>query len=56
MEDNGQQIDTRLKTTDDRLKPRQGWAKAFQEMAERGDDRLLDHPVPTAWDEEEWDW
>ena len=50
MEDNG------LKTADERSKPRQGWAEAFRQMAERGDDRLLDEPTPTAWDEEEWDW
>ena len=36
--------------------PREGWADAFQDMAKRGDDRLLDIHVPTAWDEEEWDW
>ena len=36
-------------------KPRDGWADAFQDMAKRGDDRLLDECVPTACDEEEWD-
>ena len=39
-------------------KPRAGWAEAFEEMARRGDDALLDGdaPVPTAWDEGEWEW
>ena len=36
---------------------RSGWAEAFQAMADRGDDLLLDD-VPTAstWDEDEWEW
>ena len=39
-------------------KPRAGWAEAFEEMARRGDDTLLDGdtPVPTEWDESEWEW
>ena len=37
-------------------KPREGWADAFREMAEHKDDLLLDEPVPTKWDSEEWDW
>jgi antitoxin MazE len=39
-------------------KPRDGWAAAFQEMARRGDDALVDDPVPTLsdWDEDEWEW
>jgi antitoxin MazE len=38
--------------------PRKGWAKAFKEMAAAGDDALLagDQPVPSRWDEEEWEW
>lgn len=38
--------------------PRAGWALAFQEMAKRGDDTLLDADSPslTAWDKEEWEW
>ncbi len=37
---------------------RQGWADAFQAMAERGDDELLDGDALqlSAWDEEEWEW
>lgn len=38
-------------------RPRAGWAAAFQEMARRGDDHLLDAgPSLTAWDEDEWQW
>ena len=38
--------------------PREGWGVAFQEMARRGDDALLDlGALPlTDWDEEEWEW
>lgn len=37
-------------------KPRDGWADAFKQMAEHGDDRLIDEPTATAWDKEEWEW
>jgi antitoxin MazE len=39
-------------------RPRDGWAAAFQAMAKRGDDALLDDVPPSqgAWDEEEWEW
>jgi antitoxin MazE len=38
--------------------PREGWAEAFREMAQAGDDRWVDddEPASTAWDEEEWEW
>jgi len=36
--------------------PRHGWAKAAQNMATHGDDAMLDPPVPTHFDEEEWEW
>lgn len=36
--------------------PRAGWATAFAKMEQRGDDRLLDSPSPTKWDETEWQW
>lgn len=36
---------------------REGWDRAFQAMAEHGDDRLLDDaPASTLWDEDEWQW
>lgn len=37
-------------------KPREGWAEAFAEMAKHGDDQLLDEPISTQWDTEEWNW
>lgn len=37
-------------------KPRAGWAAAFRQMAEQGDDRLLDEPTATDWGESEWEW
>lgn len=39
-------------------RPRASWAAAFQEMARRGDDALLDDVAPSlsAWDEGEWEW
>jgi len=36
--------------------PRAGWAEAARRMAERGDDRPLDAPTPTRFDDEEWEW
>jgi antitoxin MazE len=39
------------------LKARAGWADAFRQMAERGDDALLDPSAPlTRWDKDEWEW
>jgi antitoxin MazE len=37
---------------------REGWEEAFHRMAQEGEDRLLDPPVPslTEWDETEWQW
>jgi len=38
--------------------PRAGWEEVFREMAKRGDDRLLDAPLPTLtrFDKDEWEW
>lgn len=38
--------------------PRAGWEEQFKAMAEAGDDKILDGDVmvPTAWDQEEWEW
>ncbi len=36
--------------------PRLGWEEAATRMHEAGDDRLLDEPTPTRFDEEEWTW
>ena len=35
---------------------RSGWADAARQMREREGDLLLDPPVPTLFDEKEWDW
>ena len=35
--------------------PRAGWAEAARELVGRSDDRLLDDPVPTVFDESEWE-
>ncbi len=37
-------------------RPRSGWEDRFRSMAEKGDDRLPDKPVPSQWDENEWQW
>jgi antitoxin MazE len=39
-------------------RPREGWTAAFQEMARRGDDALLDDAPPSlsTWDEDDWEW
>lgn len=34
-----------------------GWNESFAKMALRGDDKLLDpQPLPTQWDDEDWQW
>lgn len=37
-------------------RPREGWEDACREMAECGDDQLLDDITATEWDETEWEW
>jgi len=39
-------------------KARQGWSEAFQAMAQRGDDALLEGDVliETSWEKDEWEW
>ena len=36
--------------------PRSGWAEAAKQLRERDEDRLLDLPTPTRFDEKEWKW
>jgi antitoxin MazE len=36
--------------------PRAGWEEAARLMRQRGEDRLLDAPTATRFDEEEWEW
>jgi antitoxin MazE len=35
---------------------RSGWADAARQMCQREEDRLLDAPTPTRFDEKEWQW
>jgi len=35
---------------------RSGWADAARQMRQRDEDRLLDTPTPTRFDEKEWQW
>ncbi len=35
---------------------RAGWAAAASQMRQRDEDRLLDAPTPTRFDEKEWEW
>ena len=53
MEAQGNQIILRSATV-----PRQGWEEKFQEMAQQGDDQLLDGDQIKAskWHEQEWQW
>jgi hypothetical protein len=39
-----------------RAAPRTGWADAARLMRDRGDDRLLDAPTHTRFDDKEWRW
>ncbi len=36
--------------------PRAGWADAAALAKERGDHTLIDDPVPTRFDEVDWEW
>lgn len=36
--------------------PRAGWAEAARRLEGRGEGGLLDDPVPTIFDESEWEW
>jgi len=36
--------------------PRAGWREAAQRLRDRNEDRLLESPTPTRFDEEEWEW
>jgi antitoxin MazE len=52
----GMAVKTRVVKPRHVRRPREGWEEQFRAMAERGDDRLLDEPTPTKWDETEWEW
>lgn len=36
--------------------PRAGWAEAARELEERGEGGLLDDPVPTTFEDSQWEW
>ena len=36
--------------------PRDGWAEAARQMHAAGDDRLLDPPQSSTFDDQEWEW
>ena len=64
LEQTGLREEVEIEVKDDHLvirpisHPRAGWAEAFQAMAERRDDALLDGDALclTRWEEEEWEW
>ncbi len=64
LEQTGLQGEVEITAEDDSLvirpikRPRDGWAAAFQAMAQRGDDAVVDSLPPTlsSWHEEEWEW
>ena len=35
---------------------RSGWAAAASQMRQRDEDRLLDPPTPTRFDDKDWEW
>jgi antitoxin MazE len=37
-------------------RPRMGWAEAARAMAKQRHDKLLDEPMATRFDREEWEW
>ena len=37
-------------------RPRSGWADAARRMHEQGQDALLDEPIPTKFERDEWAW
>lgn len=62
LEQSGLEGEVRLRVVDGAIvieaerAPRAGWAEAAAQAREEGDDRLLDEPVPTHFDESEWEW
>jgi len=36
--------------------PRAGWEQAVDLILARGEDYVFDEPLPTRFDEEEWEW
>jgi hypothetical protein len=48
--------DEKSLTPEQPARPREGWAEAARRMHLAGDDRLLDRPVATRFDQVEWEW
>ena len=63
LEETGLENEVEIRVEDQSLvisaacRPRSTWRTAFQSMAIRGDDALLDEvSQSSAWDEDEWEW
>ena len=62
LEEAGLEDDVELRVIDSGIlienvgTPRSGWAEAATQLSERGEDKLLDEPVPTEFDDSEWTW
>ncbi|MEB3312208.1 MAG: AbrB/MazE/SpoVT family DNA-binding domain-containing protein [Snowella sp.] len=62
LEQTGIQADVEIEVNGDRLilrnasQVREGWEQAFAEMANAGDDILLDENLSTNWEQDEWQW
>lgn len=62
LEEAGLEDDVELRVVDSGIiiesigAPRAGWAEAAAQLSACGDDRLVDEPVPTEFDESEWTW
>ncbi len=58
----GEEVELELQSNQIVIRPifhtRHNWEGEFKTMAELGDDKLLEGSVlvPTAWEEEEWEW
>jgi antitoxin MazE len=62
LEEAGLEGDVELRVVDSGIiiesvgAPRAGWAEAALQLTARGEDQLLDEPLPTDFDESEWTW
>ncbi len=37
-------------------RPRNNWEQQMRALADQGDDKLMDQPTPTRWEQEAWEW
>jgi antitoxin MazE len=62
LEQTGLEGEVEIEARGDRLivrptsRPRAGWAEAFRNMAEHGDDAMLFEIPPSEWDKTDWQW